>query len=172
MSSVGSYRDGYGKKKYVSDDDKEVLRFLIGPAILTNVGLAPSEMNSVIRASMSAAKKNSSTKEGGSTSGKDYESQMLDIMEEDLLEGYENKTELKRYNPRLYEQNFGERSEYYQLTKEKRAEEKKAADEKQKEKDAEYGYKGDGKGFGSSGFGGSSKKKSKDGFGSKGFGKD
>ena len=166
MSSVGSYRDSYGKKKYVSDDDKDALRLLIGPAILTNVGLAPSEMNSVIRASMSAAKKNSSTKEGGSTSGKDYESQMLDIMEEDLLEGYENKTELKRYNPRLFEQNFGERSEYYQLTKEKRAEQKKLDEEEQKEKDAEYGYKGDSKGFGSR------SKSSGKGFGSKGFGKD
>jgi hypothetical protein len=166
MSSVGSYRDSYGKKKYVSDDDKEALRLLIGPAILTNVGLAPSEMNSVVRASMSAAKKNSSTKEGGSTSGKDYESQMLDIMEEDLLEGYENKSEMKRYNPRLYEQNFGEGSEYYELTKEKRAEEKKAADEKQKEKDAEYGYKGDSKGFGSR------SKNSGKGFGAKKFGED
>jgi hypothetical protein len=166
MSSVGSYRDSYGKKKYISDDDKEALGLLIGPAILTNVGLAPSEMNSVIRASMSAAKKNSSTKEGGSTSGKDYESQMLDIMEEDLLEGYENKTELKRYNPRLYEQNFGERSEYYQLTKEKRAEQKKLDEEEQKEKDAENNYRGESKGFGSR------SKSSGKGFGSKGFGKD
>ena len=166
MSSVGSYRDTYGKKKYVSDNDKEVLRLLIGPAILTNLGLAPSEMNSVVRASMSAAKKNSSTKEGGSTSGKDYESQMLDIMEEDLLEGYENKTELKRYNPRLYEQNFGERSEYYQLTKEKREEKKLLDEEEQKEKDAEYGYKKDSKGFGSR------SKSSGKGFGAKKFGKD
>ena len=172
MSTVGHYRDDFGKKKYVSDDDKEALRLLIGPALLTNMGLAPSEMNSVVRASMSAAKKNSSTKEGGSTSGKDYESKMLDIMEEDLLEGYENKADLKRYNPRLYEQNFGEGSEYYELTKEKREEQKKLDEEKQKEKDAEYGYKGDNKGFGSSGFGGGSKKKSKGGFGSKGFGKD
>ena len=163
MSTVGHYRDDFGKKKYVSEEDKGALRLLIGPAILTNMGLAPSEMNSVVRASMSAAKKNSSTKEGGSASGKDYESQMLDIMEEDLLEGYENKTDLKRYNPRLYEQNFGEGSEYYELTKEKREEQKKLDEEKQKEKDAEYGYKG--KGFGSR------SKSSSKGFGSKGFGK-
>jgi hypothetical protein len=166
MSSVGSYRDSYGKKKYVSDDDKETLRLLIGPAILTNIGLAPSEMNSVVRASMSAAKKNSSTKEGGSTSGKDYESRMIDRMEEDLLEGYENKSDMKRYNPRLYEQNFGEGSEYYELTKEKRAEEKKANEEEQKEKDAEYGYRGKSKGFGSR------SKSSGGGFGAKKFGKD
>jgi hypothetical protein len=166
MSSVGSYRDSYGKKKYVSDDDKETLRLLIGPAILTNIGLAPSEMNSVVRASMSAAKKNSSTKEGGSTSGKDYESKMIDRMEEDLLEGYENKSDMKRYNPRLYKQNFGEGSEYYELTKEKRAEEKKANEEEQKEKDAEYGYRGKSKGFGSR------SKSSGGGFGAKKFGKD
>jgi len=83
-----------------------------------------------------------------------------------LLEGYENKSDMKRYNPRLYEQNFGEGSEYYELTKEKRAEEKKANEEEQKEKDAEYGYRGKSKGFGSR------SKNSSKGFGSKGFGED
>jgi hypothetical protein len=165
LSSVGSYRDSFGKKKYITPEDQDALRLLIGPALLTNVGLAPSEMNSVVRASMSAAKKNSSTKEGGAA-GKDYESEMIDRIEEDLLEGYENKTELKRYNPRLYEQNFGEGSEYYELTKEKREEQKKAREEEQKEKDAEYGYRGKGKGFGSR------SKSSKGGFGAKKFGED
>ncbi len=165
LSTTGEYRDSFGKKKYISDDRKEALRLLIGPAILTNVGLLPVEVNSVVRSSISAAKKKSSTKEGG-TAGKDYESEMIDRMEEDLLEGYENKTELKRYNPRLYEQNFGEGSEYYELTKEKRAEEKQAREEEQKEKDAEYGYRGKGKGFGSR------SKSSGGGFGAKKFGKD
>jgi hypothetical protein len=165
LSSVGNYRDSFGKKKYITPEDQDALRLLIGPALLTNVGLAPSEMNSVVRASMSAAKKNSSTKEGGAA-GKDYESEMIDRIEEDLLEGYENKSEMKRYNPRLYEQNFGEGSEYYELTKEKRAEEKKAREEEQKEKDAEYGYRGKSKGFGSR------SKSSKGGFGAKKFGED
>jgi GNAT superfamily N-acetyltransferase len=165
LSSVGNYRDNFGKKKYISPEDQEALRLLIGPALLTNLGLAPSEMNSVVRASMSAAKKNSSTKEGG-PAGKDYESEMIDRIEEDLLEGYENKSELKRYNPRLYEQNFGKGSEYYELTKEKREEQKKAREEEQKEKDAEYGYKGKAKGFGSR------SKSSGGGFGAKKFGED
>jgi hypothetical protein len=165
LSSVGNYRDSFGKKKYISSDDQDALRLLIGPALLTNVGLAPSEMNSVVRASMSAAKKNSSTKEGGAA-GKDYESEMIDRIEEDLLEGYENKSEMKRYNPRLYEQNFGERSEYYELTKEKREEQKKAREEERKEKDAEYGYRGKDKGFGSR------SKSSGGGFGAKKFGED
>ncbi len=32
---------------------------------------------------------------------------------EELLGGYDNKEDLKRYNPRLYERNFGKRSQYY-----------------------------------------------------------
>jgi hypothetical protein len=164
LSSVGTYRDNFGKKKYISSDSKEVLQLLIGPALMSNVGLAPSEMNSVVRASMSAAKKNSSTKKGGS-SGKDYESEMIDRIEKDLLEGYENKEDMKRYNPRLYEQNFGKDSEYHELTKEKREEEKKAREEERKEKDAEYGYSGESKGFGSR------SKGSGKGFGSRSSGK-
>jgi hypothetical protein len=165
LSTTGEYKDNFGKKKYISDDRKEALRLLIGPAILTNIGLLPVEVNSVVRSSISAAKKKSSTKEGGAAV-KDYESEMIDRMEEDLLDGYENKSEMKRYNPRLYEQNFGERSEYYELTKEKREEQKKAREEEQKEKDAEYGYRGKGKGFGSR------SKSSGGGFGAKKFGKD
>jgi len=165
LSTTGEYRDSFGKKKYISDDRKEALRLLIGPAILANVGLLPVEVNSVVRSSISASKKKSSTKEGGPDIP-DYESKYIKRMEQDLLEGYENKSDMKRYDPELYERNFGEGSEYYELTKEKRAEEKKAMEEEQKEKDAEYGYKGKGKGFGSR------SKSSGKGFGSKGFGKD
>jgi len=118
MSSVGSYRDSYGKKKYVSDDDKEVLRLLIGPAILTNVGLAPSEMNSVIRASMSAAKKNSSTKEGGPS-----------IPNKKGM----TKTEIKKSMPTLYKEIYGETDE---MMKEIRKEQKEIL----KESGIEYNF--------------------------------
>jgi len=77
-----------------------------------------------------------------------------DLIEKNLLEGYENKTDMKRYDPELYERNFGEGSEYYELTKEKREEQKMLEEEKQQEKDAEYGYRGKSKGFGSKKFGG------------------
>ena len=88
-----------------------------------------------------------------------------DRLEKDLLEGYENKTEMKRYDPDLYEKNFGEGSEYYELTKEEKEEEKQAREEEQKEKDAEYGYSKQSKGFGSRG------KNSGKGFGSRSSGK-
>jgi hypothetical protein len=88
-----------------------------------------------------------------------------DRLQKDLLEGYENKTEMKRYDPELYEKNFGEGSEYYELTKEEKEEEKQAREEEQKEKDAEYGYSKESKGFGSRG------KNSGKGFGSRSSGK-
>jgi hypothetical protein len=95
--------------------------------------------------------------------------------EQDLLGGYENKTDLKRYNPALYEKNFGEGSDWYNSTKEEREAKEKEAKLEQEMKDRMYNYtpEGDG-GFGSKGFGKKKegKKKSSKGFGSKGFGKD
>ena len=50
---------------------------------------------------------------------KDREDRKLNI----LLSGYETKSDLKRYDPDLYEQNFGEQSDYYQAhTSEMKAE--------------------------------------------------
>jgi hypothetical protein len=94
--------------------------------------------------------------------------------QKELLGGYENKTDLKRYNPKLYEKNFGEKSEYYKKTKDER-EKEEAEDKLNREiKDRIYNYKPEDEGFGSSGFGKKEKRKNKSskGFGSEGFGKD
>ena len=94
-------------------------------------------------------------------------------IETDLLGGYENKTDLKRYNPELYEKNFGKGSEWYESTKEEREAKEKEAKEEQAIKDRMNNYTPKDDGFGSSGFGEGTKKKSKKsggGFGSKKFG--
>jgi hypothetical protein len=95
-------------------------------------------------------------------------------IEADLLGGYENKEDLKRYNRALYEKNFGEGSEWYESTKEEREEKEKEAKEKRMMKDRLNNYTPESEdGFGSAGFGkGSKKKKSKSSFGTKGFGED
>ncbi len=93
--------------------------------------------------------------------------------ETDLLGGYENKTDLKRYDPALYEKNFGEGSEWYESTKEEREAKEKEAKEEQAIKDRMYNYTPEGEGgFGSKKFGGTKKEsgKSKGGFGSSKFG--
>jgi hypothetical protein len=74
--------------------------------------------------------------------------------EQDLLGGYENKTDLKRYNPALYEKNFGEGSEWYNSTKEEREAKEKEAKLEKEMKDRMYNYTPEGEGgFGSKKFG-------------------
>ena len=57
-----------------------------------------------------------------------------------LLGGYDTKTDLKRYDPDLYEQNFGEGSDYYD-THEAEVKADKLFDAMMKKtKDEKYGY--------------------------------
>lgn len=93
--------------------------------------------------------------------------------EKEMLRGYENKTDMKRYDPELYEEVFGEKSPGYDEAEAKRRIKKEKEDLERKMKDEFYDYvpsKKDKSGFGSKEFG-SKKKKSSDGFGSKEFGK-
>lgn len=57
MSVSGKYKDDFGKEKEISEDSREALALLIGPAILTNLGLGTAEIASVIRNSVKMAKK-------------------------------------------------------------------------------------------------------------------
>jgi hypothetical protein len=95
------------------------------------------------------------------------------------LHGYENREDLKRYAPDLYEQEFGAKSPEYEAEKAKKKIEKEKDDLERKMKDDFYNYvpkKKQRGGFGSKGFGENLKKKkggfgSGNTFGSKGFGK-
>jgi hypothetical protein len=57
-----------------------------------------------------------------------------------LLGGYDTKTDLKRYDPDLYEQNFGEGSDYYDTHKAEVKAEKLFDAMMKKTKDEQYGY--------------------------------
>ena len=180
LSTGGSFEDNYGRKRYLSQEDQETIAKLIPFAVLSNIGLAPAELNSVVRGALTDAKRAGSTKEGGKTredveeekrkeegaaerKGKIEESrkekvealeemksseidqEKIDIIDElidensmteeerkqsrqqrsrenaerkefekSLLGGYDNKSDLKKYDPNLYEENFGRSSEYYE----------------------------------------------------------
>jgi len=49
LSASGTYEDNFGNEKQVSDSDRKALSMLLVPAVLTNIGLAPSEVNTVVR---------------------------------------------------------------------------------------------------------------------------
>lgn len=94
--------------------------------------------------------------------------------EKEMLRGYENKTDMKRYNPELYEQVFGEKSPGYDAEQAKKKIEKEKDDLERRRKDEFYDYtpkktQEKSGGFGSKPFGGKAKKES-GGFGSKKFG--
>jgi hypothetical protein len=59
---------------------------------------------------------------------------------ESLLGGYESKDDLERYNPNLYEQNFGKNSYYYQTHKAEMEARKLIKDSRKNYKDRMYNY--------------------------------
>lgn len=59
---------------------------------------------------------------------------------EKLLQGYESKSDMKRYDPVLYEETFGEGSDYYEENKAEIEAEKNLSKYMKKKKDEEYDY--------------------------------
>ena len=196
LSATGEYTDDFGKVKQISESDRQALSVLIAPAILSNLGLAPVEANSIVRNAIKYAKKGEgkSSEETGAKQERadkkaDETSQKIDALDKlrekaksqdemdaidekisvleatpeekkaiaednkaekelkrDLLtdpdtgEEYDNESELKRYNPKLYNQNFGPQSEWYQDHKDEKEIQKKLNKEIRKMEDIEEGY--------------------------------
>jgi hypothetical protein len=196
LATTGEYTDNFGKVKKISEKNKENLGYLIGPAVLSNVGLAPVEVNSIVRNAIKDAKKGKGKSTEDITAKREKEikkqedvdqklevldklrnksrsQQELDAIDEkineleaspedkktikeanaeerlqkkELLtnpstgEEYDNETELKRYNPRLYEKNFGIRSEWYKEHKAEKNIEKKINEEIRKIEDKKHLY--------------------------------
>lgn len=204
LSMGAPYEDDFGRKKYLSEQDREAIGTLVPMAIVSNIGLVPSEVNSIIRSSLADAKRNASTVEGGksredvrleersdelSTERKEKREQaksekikalealrndeiesdkiqvINDMIEElsaddkdkgksekkkdkiekdekmkELLQGYDNKSDMKRYDPDLYEENFGENSEYYLENKAEMEVEKELNKKLREMEDEERGY--------------------------------
>ena len=57
-----------------------------------------------------------------------------------LLQGYENKSDMKRYDPDLYEQTFGEGSKYYEEHKDEMEVKSEMSKKKKEIKDEDYNY--------------------------------
>jgi hypothetical protein len=97
----------------------------------------------------------------------------------DKLQGYSSRSDMKRYDYRLWMDTFGPNSMDWNDEQRIKQERKELREANQRIKDEENGYTGKGtksgfgnSGFGNSGFGGGSKRKTKKkgGFGSSGFG--
>lgn len=206
LAAGAPYEDDYGREKYLSEQDRDAIGALIPFTLVSNLGLVPSEVNSIVRSSISDAKRNASTVEGGKTredvevegraeelsgarkekltESKATKLEVLEQMRNDesdpdrvaeienmieelsmtaedrknmskeikkervekaeklnkLLQGYDNKTEMKRYDPELYEETFGENSKYYLENKAEMEVEKELNKLMREKEDEERGY--------------------------------
>jgi GNAT superfamily N-acetyltransferase len=82
LAITGKYTDDYGNQKTISSEDQSTLKWLIVPAVMTNIGLAPSEMNTVLNNAVKYSKKKTQSLE---------EKEMTMIRKEKKLESISQK---------------------------------------------------------------------------------
>ena len=126
LAAGRSYEDNYGRKKYLSEKDRNAIATLIPIAIVSNIGLAPSEVNSIVRSSLADAKRSGTTVESKESKRKSEESKIMGL----------NKEDLKRYYPDIYEEYYGEGTP----DAEQRKLDKEEADIERQMKDEYYNY--------------------------------
>jgi len=138
LAQTGTYKDDFGKEKQISSDSQDALKKLVGPALLTNIGMAPSELASVIRNAVSMAKKKTS----GEKSAEKAQTAAASAARSgrNLLEGYDSRESMRRYNPRLYEQTFGKKSDWYKEHKSEMEQKKKERQAERKAQDIKENY--------------------------------
>jgi hypothetical protein len=227
LAFTGTYTDDFGNTKKISQEGQNALKLMIAPALLTNVGLLPTEVSSLVRNTVKFSKKKYKSAEDKAEEAERAEEreetkqqkistledirkftdnpdeinainreiyelsaddeQKAVIKEERKKERkakeallydpetgveYDNESDVKKYNPRLYNENFGPDSQWYKDHKWERDIEKKMNKQIREAEEEEFNYtpKSKSDGFGSTkGFNNSkSKSKSKSGFGGKG----
>jgi len=153
------------KKEEAKERRKKELNVRIPLEVLGNAGLVPLYKD-VRKAVMKDIYKDLENAEKNAGDKKKAKAEKL--------QGYENSEDMKRYDPELWNKTFGPDAPDYDEQQAKRALKKSADSLERAMKDEMYQYTPKPKkskgGFGSEGFGGTTKKKSKDGFGSDKFG--
>lgn len=209
LARTGEFTDEYGRKKYISQSDREALKPLVLMSLLSTVNILPADPNTITKDAVKSAKMDASSKEGGKTDEdleideqareqrelskeeraqqrqekavalndliqqgnldenkagimqrkiKEYtmdDEQMKKYREdtrnerfkkkqemEVLLGKYDSKSDMKRYDPALYEERFGEASKWYQDNKDEIEVEKLLNEEIRRRKDINEGYVG------------------------------
>lgn len=90
LSVDGEFTDDYGKRKKISDKNMSTLGMLAPISILSSIGLAPTEVSSIVRGAVKIAKS-------------DAES----LNKESKKQSRVNKEDLKKLDPQLYKEIYG-----------------------------------------------------------------
>jgi len=188
--ATGTYKDDFNKEHTISEQDREAVGVLLGPAFLTNIGIFPPEVAGAIRGSIKMAKKKQTSfeerqaKEQKRVKKEEEDAKELKILEEisidtsdpekldliqdqiqrlsneteaeaderkaknkqikeekaKLLGDYANETQMKRYDRPLWEDTFGDNSEWYNTYREEKLLQKEVDDAMQRTEDEERNY--------------------------------
>lgn len=131
----GEYKDQFGKVHTITEEDRKFLqKYVLLASALSTVGLAPTEVDGFARNAIKTAKK-------GGSEAKKAEAAKKKSDKASKLQGYQTETEMKKYDPDLYEATYGKDSPNYEAEQAQRDAEREAAKEQQKIKDEQYGYK-------------------------------
>jgi hypothetical protein len=128
------YKDDFGRTKYISEEDSDILKKFVMLNILSSVGIASPEIKTMTRRTLSNVKRRSTTNESGIK-----EKKGLSGGGGSSRGGGMNKTDMKKYNPELYNQMYGPGSAAYEVEQEVKAFEKEQREFKKKMKDQIYG---------------------------------
>ena len=117
LANSGTYKDDYGKEKKISSEDQETIQGLAPLAVLSALGVLPTDIGTGVRNVVKYSKKKPQT------------------LENKLLGNFKNQEEMKLKDPETYEENFGKNSEYQDVKDEKKEgeKEKKEAEKEAKE---------------------------------------
>jgi hypothetical protein len=77
LSATGKYKDNYGREMTISDENAEALQPFIGLSVLSNIGLAPSEVGSIVRYAQKAAKRDAKAVSEKEHKAKEYKEEKV-----------------------------------------------------------------------------------------------
>jgi hypothetical protein len=114
LANSGTYEDDYGKEKKIATEDQETIQTLAPLAVLSALGVLPTDIGTGVRDVVKYSKKKPQT------------------LENKLLGNFKNQEEMKLKDPETYEENFGKNSEYKQyLDEQKEGKDEKKQNEKE-----------------------------------------
>ena len=151
LSNGGSFKNQFNQKRWLNQKDQDALKKTAIPvSLMTTFGLLPNDFNTIVRNELNGAKKDATGTEGGKSEVQvmeDIEAKQATerrkeekLQKEELLGKFKNESDMKKYDRKAWEKNFGEKSEWYKDHKEEMDAERKARAEERKALDEENDY--------------------------------
>lgn len=131
------YKDDFGRTKYISEEDSNILKNFVLINILSSVGIASPEIKTMTRRTLANVKRRSTTNESGIKQKRGSGSRSSGSSRAKQM----NKADLKRYNRELYDQMYGPDSPGYEIEQEVKAFEKQQREIEREMKDRVFGVK-------------------------------